>query len=146
MRHRVTLIELLDRSFSWTWTSNTIAEFTLDNSDSRWDGHVFDVRFGYDVPEKWWVTFGSVEQPPSKKFDILSFNDQTLTMRILATVVAVIREFFERNPNVHTLEFMASGRGRVAAYQRILKRMLPTGWTLETQQHGLNVDFTIRRP
>ena len=126
----------------WEWGRVTIgsvvAEFYIDDD-------LYKVSFeAADEDEEEWIvdyTLGTNANITTNKH---------VAMKVLATVMDVIREFIKNNRSLEVLQFNAKKEGidRSSTYERLINRYLPSGWDYTKKEKGRDnemVEFRIEK-
>ena len=133
------LNELLKRKVAYKVIKNSSSKFgtsaVINGREIRF--YAIEDESGFD---EWNVSFGEITsgKPTSKmtgsggEFDVLSMVKDSLDEFILT-----------RHPRAITFTASKGDRSRASVYERMLKRMMPSDWSYERNDHGGDVFFTM---
>lgn len=116
------ILETLNFAYPWKWDEQEEDDYY--SASFAGDKHPYEVTFTcFDHDNKarhWSVEFVAADQQFPDAFSIL--NDGENTMRVLSTVVSIVRQFAQQHPHC-TISFNSDEPTRSNVYRRIVSRV-----------------------
>lgn len=149
MQHKVELQEAFDNPFTWRWATRGADEWkaVFSTPAGMYDIELAASEFGDST---WTIAFGPANQDGggAAKFGIHNLGNQTVASRVLATVLAVVKEFAQSHGNIEQYFFSSVEESRTKLYMRMVQRFVGTilpGWQVETTSGKYGTSFMLKK-
>jgi hypothetical protein len=135
------LNELFKKSVPYKVIKNTSSKFGTSAVINGREIRFYAIEDEGGEFDEWNVSFGQV-LPNGKPTAKMTGSGGELD--VLAMVKDSLNDFINtRHPKAIHFTASKDDRSRAAVYERMLKRLMPSGWTYDKSEHGDDVFFTM---